>query len=170
MTSPTNWYLYRLVCWHIKQCQQKTAEEYLNYWDYFREWELDTKQSMTLPLAKHTLICNSSSQRILFWMFDTSLFKCSYSPTVYYSRCMSTSDGSTQLLFCIFDYSFWIFDCSFWQTYTTMVTFTKSWKWFLSDMFCLKDELICFLLNWLQYSMHKCDSILEPSSGQHQWW
>ena len=35
---------------------------------------------MTLPLVKHTLICNTSNQRILFWMFDTSLFKCSYNP------------------------------------------------------------------------------------------
>ena len=28
---------------------------------------------MTLSLAKHTLFCNSSNQRILFWMFDISL-------------------------------------------------------------------------------------------------
>ena len=28
---------------------------------------------MTLSLAKHILVCTSSNQRILFWMFDASL-------------------------------------------------------------------------------------------------
>ena len=29
----------------MKQYQQKTAEEYFNYWEHFREWEFDTKKS-----------------------------------------------------------------------------------------------------------------------------
>ena len=44
ITSPTNRYLELLVCWQIKQYQQKTTEEYFNYWDHFREWEFDTKK------------------------------------------------------------------------------------------------------------------------------
>ena len=31
------------------------------------------QKAMTLSLAKHTLFCTGSNQRILFWMFDASL-------------------------------------------------------------------------------------------------
>ena len=34
-----------MLTYCIKQYQQRTAEKYFNYWDYFREREFDTKKS-----------------------------------------------------------------------------------------------------------------------------
>ena len=89
---------------------------------------------------------------------------------------MSTSDGSTQLLFWTFDYSYWLF-------LLTDIPYNGDSHKILEMVFVryvlFKDELILktvaiicpksrlnwqqggLSLHWLQYSVHKCDCWLE---------
>ena len=134
---------------------------------------------MTLPLAKHTLFCNSSNLIILFWTIDTSLLNVvTIQLYIANDACQPQIDPHN----CYFEHliihtekltiPFDRHTLQWWLSQNLgngfcQICFVQRWTHFencchhLSKKVGLIWQQGGFSLHWLQYSVHKCDCWLE---------